>query len=218
MTTRALYRIAAVMVLFSAVMVTAGRILHPALDHAGMTSAAWAPAHWLWLAGLLSGMVGVVGLYLRQRERVGLLGFVGAALAWGGMGLMSGAIYFEAVVQPGLIGHEPHLVDAFVAYQGMGAFLPVFLASAVSFGVGFLLFGIAMLRAGMLPAWAVVLVIVGAVIGGPQGLLPPVIAYGAFFALGLGLVGLGVGLWRTADDGIVDDRRVGGRSTAAGPA
>lgn len=200
MDTRTLYRITAVMVLVSAVAVTGGRILHPALDHAGMTSAAWAPAHWLWLAGLLTGMAGVVGLYLRQRERLGLLGFIGAAVAWTGMGLMSGAIYFEAVVQPGLIGHEPHLVDAFVAYEGMGAFLPVFLASAIAFGVGFLVFGIAMLRAAILPAWAIVLVIVGAVVGGPQGLLPPVIAYGSFLALGIGLAGLGIGLWRSVDE------------------
>ncbi|MGH2385044.1 MAG: hypothetical protein ACRDGB_08360, partial [Candidatus Limnocylindria bacterium] len=110
MATRVLFRLTAILLIVSAVAVTVGRLLHPALDHAGMTSAAWAPAHWLWLIGLLAGMAGVTGLCLRQREEVGMLGFIGAATAWTGMALMSGAIYFEAVVQPGLIQAEPQLV------------------------------------------------------------------------------------------------------------
>jgi hypothetical protein len=188
------------MLAVSAVTITVGRVLHPTVDHAGLTSAVWAPAHWLWLAGLLTGMVGVIGLYLRQRERIGVPGFIGAAAAWAGMSMMSGAIYFEAVIQPGLVGHAPQLVSSFAAYEGMGAFLPVFLASVVLFGLGFLIFGIATIRARMLPAWAAGLLIIGSVIGGPQGLLPPVIAYGAMFALGIGLVGLAYGLWNSVSD------------------
>jgi hypothetical protein len=179
----------------SAVSVTIGRLLHPALDHVGMTSAVWAPAHWLWLTGLLTGMGGITGLYLRQRVQVGRLGFIGAATAWTGMALMSGAIYFEAVVQPGLIDAQPALVASFVEYRGMGAYLPVFLASAVAFGLGFLAFGIAMFRARTFPRWAIVLMTTGAVIGGPQGLLPPIVAYGAMLALGLGIAALGYALW-----------------------
>lgn len=192
---RILFRFTAALLIVSAVAVTAGRLLHPALDHAGMTSTVWAPAHWLWFIGLLTGMGGLIGLYLRQREQVGLLGFVGLAIAWTGMGLMSGALYFEAVIQPGLIEAQPQLVASFVEYEGMGAFLPVFLASAIAFGVGFLIFGVAMFRARLFPAWAIGLMTVGAVIGGPQGVLPPLVAYGAMLALGLGIAGLGLALW-----------------------
>lgn len=195
MQTRTLFRLAAVLLMVSAVSVTIGRLLHPALDHVGMTSAVWAPAHWLWLTGLLTGMGGITGLYLRQRVQVGRLGFIGAATAWTGMALMSGAIYFEAVVQPGLIDAQPALVASFVEYRGMGAYLPVFLASAVAFGLGFLAFGIAMFRARTFPRWAIVLMTTGAVIGGPQGLLPPIVAYGAMLALGLGIAALGYALW-----------------------
>lgn len=118
MQTPTLFRFAAVLLAISALTVTVGRLLHPALDHAGMTSAAWAPAHWLWLIGLLTGIGGVTGLYFRQREQVGVLGFIGVVAAWSGMAFMSGAIYFEAVVQPGLIANQPHLVASFDAYRG----------------------------------------------------------------------------------------------------
>jgi hypothetical protein len=211
---RTLFRFTAVLLLISAVAVTVGRLLHPALDHAGMTSVAWAPAHWLWLIGLVTGMAGVTGLYLRQRGEVGLLGFLGAATAWTGMALMSGAIYFEAVVQPGLIEAQPALVASFVEYRGMGAYLPVFLASAVAFGLGFLAFGVAMFRAGRFPKWAIGLMAAGAVIGGPQGLLPPVVSYGAMLALGLGIAGLGFALWGSVGPEPDQGLRVG---AAAGP-
>jgi hypothetical protein len=59
----------------SAVSVTVGRILHPAGDAAGITSAQWGWSHLLWLAGLLTGMIGVTALYLRQRAQLGRLGF-----------------------------------------------------------------------------------------------------------------------------------------------
>jgi hypothetical protein len=208
MEARTLFRFTAVVLLVSAVAVTVGRLLHPALDHTGMTSAAWAPAHWLWLIGLVTGMAGVTGLYLRQRDQLGLLGFIGAATAWAGMALMSGAIYFEAVVQPGLIEAQPALVASFVEYRGMGAYLPVFLASAIAFGLGFLALGIAMFRARTFPRWAIVLMTIGAVIGGPQGLLPPVVAYGAMLALGLGIAGLGYALWTSVESETPERRAI----------
>ena len=40
---------------------------------------------------------------------------------------------------------------------------------------------------------------IGAVIGGPQGLLPPVVAYGAMLVHGLGIAGLGYAPWRSVE-------------------
>lgn len=90
MSTRSLIRLAAVALIVSAASVTLGRILHPADELAGWTSPLWGPSHVLWLVGLVTGMFGVVGLYLRQRQEIHLLGFVGAGLAWIGMALLSG--------------------------------------------------------------------------------------------------------------------------------
>jgi hypothetical protein len=74
MSTQGLFRWAARALIVSAVSVTLGRILHPAVDSAGLTSPLWGLSHFLWLVGLLTGMVGVVGLYLWQRKAVGVLG------------------------------------------------------------------------------------------------------------------------------------------------
>lgn len=62
------------------------------------------------------------------------------------------------------------------------------------FGGGFLLFGIAMCKAAMMPKWAVILFVTGSVVG-PQGFLPVAVATIAFLTMGVGLAGLGVALW-----------------------
>jgi hypothetical protein len=215
MSTKSLFRLAAAALIVSAVAVTAGRILHPPSDAVGLTSPLWGASHLLWLVGLLTGLVGVFGLYLRQREEVGWLGFFGAGLAWVGMAWMSGAIYFEAIIEPSLLARHPTLVEFFLNPEQAGVFIVVFLASVALYALGFLAFGIAMLRAAVLPRWAIVLLIVGSVIGGPQGFLPTAVAVTAMLALGAGLLGLGYGLWRSVDESDTYRRVQGGAAAAA---
>jgi hypothetical protein len=214
MSSRTLFRWAAAALIVSAVSVTLGRILHPAVDAAGITSPQWGVSHILWLIGLLTGMVGLVGLYLRQRKDVGVLGFIGAGAAWVGMALLSGTIYFEGIIEPAVLAQAPALAETLVSGEGWGVFFAVFLVSVALFGVGFLLLGIAMYRAAVLPRWAVVLVVVGSVVGGPQSLLPRPIATLAFLTLGVGLAGLGCGLWASAEAPSAHPA-VGGRPSVA---
>jgi hypothetical protein len=98
-----------------------------------------------------------------------------------------------------VLAQAPALVETLVNGEGWGVFFAVFLVAVALFGVGFLLLGIAMLRAAVLPRWAVVLVILGSVVGGPQSLLPRPIATIAFLTLGVGLADLGYGLWASAE-------------------
>lgn len=200
MSYRTLYRWAAAALIVSAVTVTAGRLLHPSSDAAGLTSPLWAPSHISWLVGLLTGMFGLTGLYLRQRQEVGRLGFVGAAAAWTGMALLSGAMYFEAIIEPGLLSVSPDLAESFARLSGEGvrAFLVSFFIAVGLFGGGFLLFGIAMYKAAVMPKWAVAIFVVGSLVGGPQGFLPVAVAYAAFLGMGVGLAALGLALWADA--------------------
>lgn len=197
MSDRALYRWAAAALVLSAITVTAGRILHPSSDAAGLSSPLWGPSHILWLTGLLTGMIGLTGLYLRQRREVAVLGFVGAAAAWMGMALLSGAMYFEAIIEPGLVRLSPELAEPMAQLSGeeIRSFLIAFFVAVGLFGGGFLLFGIAMYKAAVMPKWAVVLFVTGSVVGGPQGFLPVAVATLAFLTMGVGLAGLGVALW-----------------------
>ncbi|MGH8946695.1 MAG: hypothetical protein ACRDVL_11160 [Acidimicrobiia bacterium] len=197
MSDRTLYRWAAAALVVSAITVTAGRILHPSSDAAGLSSTLWGPSHISWLVGLLTGMIGVTGLYLRQRIEVGRLGFVGAAAAWVGMGLLSGAMYFEAIIEPGLLRLSPDLAESLALLSGeeIRSFLVTFFVAVGLFGGGFLLFGIAMYKAAVMPRRAVVLFVAGSVVGGPQGFLPVAVATLAFLTMGVGLAALGVALW-----------------------
>lgn len=84
-------------------------------------------------------------------------------------------------------------------------------ASGTLVSVGFVLAGSAMYRAAVLPRWAIVLASLGAAAAGVQFLLPRAIAVLAFLSLGVGLTGLGYGLWTSV-------RGPRPRPAAAGPA
>jgi hypothetical protein len=200
MTTRTLFRWAAAAIMLSGVSMTVGGAIHPPVDPASITTPRWAVAHTLWWIGTVTGMIGLTGLYLRQHGELGVLGFVGVALAWTGTAVLSGAMFFEAIVVPTLLARAPELIEAFPRGEGWGAFISGVLASGLLLGVGFVLLGIAIVRAAMLPRWAAVLAVVGGVTQGISFLLPrPVAALGGI-AFGVGLVGLGYGLWTSVGE------------------
>ena len=195
MSTTALYRWAAAAVVLSAVSMTVGGALHPPVEAASITTPQWAVAHVLWWLGTVLGMLGLVALYLRQQQAVGVLGFLGAGLAWVGTAVLSGAMFFEGIVEPTLLAGQPDLVAGFPGDESWRPFMVAVLAAGVLLGMGFLIFGATMLRAAVLPRWAIVLVMVGAPIQGVSALLPRPIAALGGFSLGVGLTGLGYGLW-----------------------
>jgi hypothetical protein len=150
--------------------------------------------------------LGVVGMYARQAEKVGVLGLIALILTFVGLTLTAGALIFlSAVIIPFLAARG---IDPFVDPKGplMGspavqlatglAALPLFL--------GMLLFAIVTLRARVLPrlgSWMLILLIPFAVVavvyvffiaGGTQpGILEPLL--GSW--LGFALVAWGWALW-----------------------
>ena len=104
-------------------------------------------------------LVGLVALYARQAEMFGPLGITGFLLALLGTTLAAGALWSQVFVVPRIAEATPSIAD-----EAGGSVLAGFLLSFLVFGVGWLLFGIATLRTRMFPRWAVVLLIVGAVI------------------------------------------------------
>jgi hypothetical protein len=121
------------------------------------TTVPYALVFLLYLLGAVLLLLGLVGLYTSQSEAAGLLGLVGFLGAFLGTVLLAGALWFELFITPALATRAPELAEAELGLLG---FILVFLFGTL----GWILFGIATLRARVYPRWAAVLLIVGGVV------------------------------------------------------
>lgn len=199
-TSRALYRFTAAALVVSGLSLAIGTILHPTppLGDTVATSV-WEISHALWWVGTMVGVIGLTGLYLRYRGDVGVLGLAGSTLAVLGVALLANAMFFEAFIAPSLATQAPELFESYPAGNGWEGFLAGTLAAGALFGVGFLLFGIALFRAASVPRWAIVLAVLGGVPFAVNFLLPQLVAILAAIAFATGLAGMGYELWRDSD-------------------
>lgn len=104
-------------------------------------------------------LIGLVALFVRQAEAFGALGLAGFVFALLGTTLAAGAAWSQVFVVPRLAEVAPAVAD-----QGAGSVLAGFLLSFLVFGVGWLVFGVATLRTRAFPRWAVIVLMVGAVL------------------------------------------------------
>ncbi len=112
------------------------------------------------LATLLASL-GLVGLYASQAEASGTIGLLGFLLAYTGTVLISGAFWAQAIFVPLVAEAAPESLY----YGGTARWLDFgFVGSFSLFALGWLLFGVATLRAQVYPRWAAVLLIVGVVL------------------------------------------------------
>ena len=102
-------------------------------------------------------LLGLVGLYTSQSQATGLLGLVGFLTAFLGTVLLVGALWFMVFGTPYLAAQDPELAESVLGQTG---YLLMLLFGAV----GWILFGVATLRARVYPGWAAILLIVGGVI------------------------------------------------------
>jgi hypothetical protein len=154
-------------------------------------------AHWLgtFFCGFL--LLGLPGLYAAQSERAGRLGLVSFLMVF------FGTLFFAVsnnygFIAPVLAAQAPAMLDAINAYP------PVITLNgllAVGFFLGFIFFGIATLRARVLPRQAGILMIIGSplnMIGSALGLLVSeafwIVAILGALVLGLGLAWAGYSL------------------------
>jgi hypothetical protein len=111
------------------------------------------------LLAMMLLLVGLVALFARQAGMFGFLGVTSFLLALLGTTLAAGALWSQVFVVPRLAQSAPQIVD-----RAGGSVLAGFLLSFLLLGVGWILFGVATLRTRVFPRWAVILLIVGAVI------------------------------------------------------
>ena len=124
----------------------------------------------------LSALVGITGIYLRQIEKMGVLGLIGYLIYGAFFLLVIGYSFIEVFVLPQLADDAPRWVSDSLALfanepiEGdLGPLKALNPIAAVMYLFGGLLFGIALYRARILARWASVLLAAGTARDPPRG-------------------------------------------------
>ena len=177
--------------------------VHPPDTLSSVTTGTWAAVHGVGVAMCLLNLLGITGIYAGQVRRAGRLGLAGYLL-FGSMWALTTAFQFvEAFVLPSLAAEAPRFVEGFQGIAGghpseidLGILPAVWTLTGVLYLLGGVLFGVATLRAAILPRWAAGLLAVGTVLPLLASSLDPH-PFDRLFAVpvGLALAWLGYALW-----------------------
>lgn len=175
--------------------------IHPPDELASVTTSLWAVIIGLKFAMCLFFLVGFAGIYARQAERAGWLGFVGFALLTVSWFLQTGFVFVELFVLPIVANALPGFVDSALGIanghpgaMNIGALVPTYAVVGVCYLLGGLLFGIATVRAAVLPRWPAILLAAAAVITPAAALLPHAQQRYSAIPMGLAMIWLGYSL------------------------
>lgn len=157
-----------------AIAAGASMVLSPLVHPESSQSAAWVPVHLLHFATLIGVLLALVGISARQLREAGRLGLSAFLVAFLGtaMSLLEGREH--------LFSHD--------FGQGTPVGLWQLILTSFVFGIGYVLLGVAVFRAGVLPRGAGILLAVG----GPIVAFSPPIGVLAVIAVGHALFGLGL--------------------------
>ena len=114
------------------------------------------------LAALLT-LFGIFGLHAIQREQMGVLGLVGFVLTTIGTTLFFADGLIALTIFPALAVAAPNLLSVTGAMNS-GAVLVAFIIIAATAMIGYVVFAVAILRAGILPRAAALLFLLGGVL------------------------------------------------------
>jgi hypothetical protein len=202
MTNIALTRAAAVSAIAAGLIFVLVQFLHPDETVANVTTSTWKIVHALYLLITILALIGIIGIYLRQIREMRKLGLVGTILFGGGFLIIYAFIFIELTVLPELVDTEPQYVtDVMRAVaegeaHDIGGLAVANSASAFTYVLGGILFGLAVFRARVLARWASALL----VIGGLSTILIPFLPHSldrlVAIPTGVGLAGLGLSLWQ----------------------
>jgi hypothetical protein len=179
------------------------QMIHPLDVLSSVTTAQWAIAHYLGVAMAFLGLLGIAGIYARQVEAAGWLGLAGYLLLSLFYALTMAFQFTEAFISPLLVTTAPKFVEGLLGIanghpteMNLGALTAVYsLTGFVGYVLGGLLFGIATLRAGILPRLPAGLLAIAATLTPLAALLPHAQQRFAAVPVALALAWLGYALW-----------------------
>jgi hypothetical protein len=189
--------------LLAGLLYASGALLHPVGENlVAVNSGNWVISHVVYWVSVLLFQLGLVGLYAHQAEQTGWLGLVGFVLAFVGSALVGSTVLMASTLLPLIAGEAPAILEQ--AMTPPDFLLPVFV---LGFGLGWTLFGIATMRAGVFPRWAGLLLILGVTLfmiseAAPfEAELAHLLVTFGDIIFGFGLVWLGKALWSKSPAG-----------------
>jgi hypothetical protein len=127
-----------------------------------MATSGWSIASALMTVAALLMLGGLLGLYSRQADKAGILGLIAFLMAFAGTALLIGFVwYLGFLVFPWLAEAAPELANA---DPSMRLALGGLVLMALLYLPGWVLFGVASLRAKVFPGLAAVLLVIGVVL------------------------------------------------------
>jgi len=139
------------------------QLVHPQdVDPNALLHPWWSPIHVLVAVAFAAGAFGVVQLGKAQADKSGRLGKIAVGIALFGA-IMSAIASFVEVVLPSLVAAQPGPKSMTAMLDPSGPVpwaLPIFLLTLVGFLFGYILMGIAIMRAGVLPRLAGLVLII----------------------------------------------------------
>lgn len=203
MTTSTLMRLAGVSAMLAGLCFIIIGMFHPENVPSSVTTTAWVNVHIVATALGFFGLFGMAGLYARQVEKSGWLGLTGFLLFSIWFVLITGFSFVEAFILPNLATESPAFVESLLGMLtgvpstvDLGILPMLWNISGPMYILGALLFGVATLRARVLPRWAGGLLTLAAVLIPIGGMFPHEYqAKIAMIPVGLAMVWLGYALF-----------------------
>lgn len=124
-----------------------------------IASSNWILIHSLFAVSLVLGLLGTTALYAVTALRTGLLGLIGYCLLFVGMMMIFGLDYYEVFIAPFLATDYPAVIIDHGAGDAMGPVAAAFPISGLLTVVGYALLGAAWRRAGTIPGYLGVVLI-----------------------------------------------------------
>jgi len=174
-------------------------VLHP---HHGtpevISGTFWLWVHVLFAMSLLGGIFGTLGLFARHSSDTTWSGLVGMVLIVSALTLIFGLNYWEAFINPVVAVEAPVFVETYGAGETIGLVAVIFPVTGALFVVGYLLFCADIARQKTLPPPSARLTMVGVIVfgAGLSGFLPMAVVQIGSVIFALGLVWMGVALWK----------------------
>ena len=175
--------------------------IHPPDVVASVNTGAWAIITPLKTVMCLLFLIGITGIYARQVDEAGWLGLAGFLLLIVCWWIQTSFVFAETFIAPPLSSTAPGFVDGLLGISWghtggieLGALPAIYGLLGILYMLGGLLFGIATLRARVLPRWPAGLLAVAALLTPAAALLPHSVQRLAAIPVALAIAWLGYAL------------------------